>query len=546
MKYKSLPRAHYVLFRAALTVALIVAFGGLLPTPSAAANATVSVNAAVTQGTFQTELNTQIIYPNILEDVPGGAARLSQYAPAKVRVILSTDGAYVTSDHVHVPTLPAGWNLSERPGSCVATFGYQVNNHCWDFTSLNLMVNDIYAAGARPALDIGYMPDWLWNCSITGTATPIANGWSLFGDYAARLVSYYNNGSFTAEDGHVITNPAGTSRRVDTWELLNEPNFQTLACLGPTGSGGGLPSLNTAQYLAMWNAVAPKMKAADPSIKLAGPATTDGVTGFSPDYLELVMLSGSPKPDIASFHGYGSYDENDKDRCLFDGYASGSGCAADGIVGLTSGLTQVQAWAPGRPTWVTEINVLASYGNDPKQRNWNALGAAWKASAFVRLSKLGASGLFHYSFIHPNGDQFSVIDINTGARLLPFWVEYYLARDFPPGSTILSASSSTTGVDTLAVRLTTGQINVLVANRQVANASDVGGAGVPATVQVNVAGLGAVSSLTLRQLDNSTPLATGPGTTLSPASNANVSFSGYGAAILEFATSGGSPTPTPT
>jgi hypothetical protein len=546
-------RRHYLLSRILLAGTLVVLAGtlvvawiGLTAGPSAAVNATVTVNAGATQGAFPTELDTEIVYPDVLEDVPGGQAGLNQYAPPKVRVTLGTDGAYLTSDHLHVPTLPAGWDLNVRPGTCSASFGYQVGNHCWDFTSLNLMVNDIYAASARPVIDIGYMPDWLWNCSITGTPTPITNGWSLFGDYAARLVSYYNTASFIAEDGHTVTNPAGTSRRVDTWEIWNEPNFQTLACLGPTGSGGGLPAISTSQYLAMWNAVASKMKLADPTINLASPATTDGVTGFSPDYLQLVMQSGSPKPDIASLHGYGSYDETEYDRCLFDGYASGSGCKADGISGITSGLTQVQAWAPGKQTWVTEINVLASYGNDPKHRNWNALGAAWKASAFIRLSKLGAEGLFHFSFIHPNGDQFSVIDINTGTPLLPFWVEYYLARDFPPGSTILSATSSVTGVDTLAVRLASGQVDVLVANRLVANAADVGGVGVPATVQLNVSGLGVVTALTLRQLDNGTPLATGPGTSLAPASSASISFSGYGAAILEFSTSGGGPTPTPT
>ena len=221
MPYTALPRTRYVISRILLAVTLVLFWSGLAAAPGAAANATITVNAGVSQGTFATELDTQIIYPNILEDVPSGQARLNQYAPPKVRIILGTDGAYLTADHLHVPTLPAGWNLNERPGSCVATYGYQVGNHCWDFTSLNLMVNDIYAAGARPAIDIGYMPDWLWNCTITGTPTPIANGWSLFGDYAARLVSYYNTGSFTAEDGHVVINPAGTSRRVDTWELLN-------------------------------------------------------------------------------------------------------------------------------------------------------------------------------------------------------------------------------------------------------------------------------------------------------------------------------------
>ena len=98
----------------------------------------------------------------------------------------------------------------------------------------------------------------------------------------------------------------------------------------------------------------------------------------------------------------------------------------------------MRAIAGGREVWLTEVNVLASYANDPRARNWNAFGSAWEASAFVRLGAEGANALFHYSFVHPGGNQFSVLDWTRGPSfgtpLLTYWTGFYLARFFPPAA----------------------------------------------------------------------------------------------------------------
>lgn len=486
----------------------------------------VQVDTGTSVGAFATRLDTQIVYPAVLdEDIPTGVEQLARYASGRlpelrVRLILGTDGAYVTPDRRHLPTLPAGWTRED-----------------WDFTSLDLLVGDVFRAGARPVIDIGYMPDWMWQCS---SGTPLDPTFTAFGEYAARLVAYYNQGSFVAEDGRTIRNPAGTSRRVDTWELWNEPNFQTLACHPPNTPGARVPPITSAQYLAMWNAAAPRMRAADPTIRLAGPSTSAGVTGQNPDYLPLLMKSATIKPDIATFHGYGSYTADETDGCLFDNAPpAGRACFQGGIPLLVQGLRQVRAWAPRAETWITEVNVLASYGNDPLARNWNALGTAWQASAFVRLGTEGASALFHYSFVHPGGNQFSVLDWTKGpdfaSPLLAYWTGYHLARLFPPGSEILKATSTQNGIDTLAVKLRNGEVHVLVVNRKVASSSDIGGKGVATTVDVTVAGLSKAGAVTLWQFDADTPRATGPiPQPMSPASSVSVRFGGYGAAIVEF------------
>ena len=52
----------------------------------------------------------------------------------------------------------------------------------------------------------------------------------------ARLVSYYNTGTMTTEQGAVINNPAGTSNRITYWELWNEPDLNNeTPCAPPSG-----------------------------------------------------------------------------------------------------------------------------------------------------------------------------------------------------------------------------------------------------------------------------------------------------------------------
>jgi hypothetical protein len=479
----------------------------------AAASVPVSVDATQVVGTLSTRLNTQLTYPGVLARTPGGPGRLGQLAPSLIRVILSNDGSYTASP----PTLPAG-----------------VVAGSWDFTTVNEMVNSIFAAGAQPVVDIGYMPDWMWNCTTGAVLDP---SFSSFGDYAARLVSYYNKGSFVAEDGRTIVNPKGTADRIVYWELWNEPDFWTLSCLPK-----GVPQINAVQYLAMWNALTVKMRAVDPTIKFVATATATAVSGATPEYLPTVMAGAAIKPDVISFHGYGGWDNTQSDSFLFDGDGGNVGSCC-GLAGIVNGVAQVKAWAPGIPIWITEINALSSYSDDPKARNWNAFGAAWNASAFLNLAKAGTAGLFHFAFVNSGGKQFSVVDPDTGRPLLTYWLGYHLPRYFPPGSTIL-ASTSTGSIETLAVRPPEGgHVRVLVVNRQTNGTTTVGGPGIPASVQVNVGGIGAVTQTTLRMLDNATPLDGGPPlVTLGASNSTTIDFTGYGAALLDFSTSG-SPTP---
>ena len=495
-----MPRAISVAAVSVVLAAAVVAALVAAAPPGPDPDAVVTVDAAGAIGTLDTRLGTQFVWPGELAR-SAARERFEALAPPIVRINATTVGAE--------KVLPAG-----------------VTKGDWRFGNLESIVHDIRRGGGEVVLAIAYAPEWMWDCAAGG----IRDGtFGEFGDYMARLVAYFNKGSFVAEDGRVITNPAGTSDRIPYWELWNEP--EQLEGCPPSGN-----RLSVDQYVAMWNGAAPKMLEADPTIKLIGPATANPTTGEARDYLPALMAGAIHKPDILSFHGYGGWLNTQTDRFLFAGDDG-----RFGLDGIERGLVQVKKWAPGIPVWITELNVNSAYDRRPEARRaWDAFGAAWGASAFRRLALGGAAVICQYQFMHPGLGQFSLVDSQTAEPLLPYWRDYYLGRYFPPGSTVLSSSSSLSGIEALAVRPPgSPSVHVLVVDRQLDSATAVAGSGVPATVRVTVKGLAGLSAVTQRSLDERTPLDTGPALLRLPAeSSATVSFSGYGVALLEFVARG--------
>lgn len=485
-------------FIAVIAVASAVVALGLVASRPVAPDvpAAVTVDAAAEAGTINTRLGTQFVWPGTLDRSAGARTRFGELAPRLVRINATTIGAR--------PVLPAGITKGD-----------------WSFSDLDSIVADVVRGGSDVVLTVAYAPLWMWDCGAGAVRDPT---FGEFGDYMGRLVAYYNTGSFLAEDGRVITNPAGRANRIAYWELWNEPDL--LEGCPPAGN-----KLSVSEYVAMWNGTAPKMLAVDASIKLVGPATAHGTTANTPDYIPALLSGARRKPDILSFHGYGGWLNSQSDRFLFAGQNGSFGLDA-----IERGLARVKAWAPGIPVWITELGVNSVWEEEGSQRAWTAFGAAWGASAFRGLALGGADAVYQYQFSHPDVKQFSLVDARSGDPLLPYWRDYYLARYFPPGSTVLTSSSNLSGIETLAVRPPgSSNVNVLVINRQLDSAVSVAGPGRPATVQVALRNVSAVTGATLRLLDDMTPLDTGPAAVrLRTGTSVTVSFSGYGAALLEF------------
>jgi hypothetical protein len=453
----------------------------------------VTVNANVSSGTIDARLGTQFVWPGSLDYAAGTRDRFSALAAPLVRINATPAGTH--------PVLPGA-----RQGD-------------WSFAVLDSMVNDVRSTGGDVLLTVAFPPAWIWTCP-TGAIGDKSFG--RFGDYMARIVAYYNSGSFITESGRTITNPAGVANRITHWELWNEPD-QFKGC--PADGN----HLSATDYVVMWNGTVPKMLAVDSTIKLIGPAVAQAVTKNVPDYIPALLAGATRKPDAISFHGYGGWLNTQTDRFLFDGEGSGFG-----IEGIERGLKRVKALAPETPVWITELNVNSAWDREDAGRAWKELGAAWGASAFRRLALAGADAVLQYQFAHPDQRQFSLVDARTGQPLLPYWRDYHLARYFPPGSTVISSGSNLAGIETLAARPPGSKdIHVLVVNRQVGDIA-LGGSGRGATVRLDLRNLPGIAGITAQMVDSTTPLDSGPpAAAVSPDRPLNLTFAGYGAAFLK-------------
>jgi hypothetical protein len=481
-------------------------------TAACAGGVTVTVDPATTQGTSVSNLSTQLVYHDVIEQFTNGIALFDALHMPMIRIHAGTDAVWAG----HGPELPEGLTQGD-----------------WSFAELDSLVGDVYGEGTTPILNVRYAPNWMWTCTkpFTGQTGFLADTtYQTFGDYMARLVSYYNTGSMRTEAGTTITNPAGTSHRIQYWEIWNEPDLSNET---PCAPASGV-ALTPAQYIAMWNVVAPKMRAVDPTIDLIGPTVANpNQPGYAAadDYLGNLMAHGNPTPNALSFHSYGYWDNSVTDKTLFDGDGSGPGVCCGGIPELTFGLQDLKSRFPSEPVYVTEENVNADWGDDPSGRPWGALGVAWGASAFRALVLGGGTLMNQYEFAA--NAQFGYIDDSTGTVYLPYWRDKLLARAFPAGSTIIASGSTNAGVETLALRRADGSIAVLVINRQVDSNTTIGGAGKPAAVTVNLTGF-SPSTVTLTQIDAHTDAATGPTPqSLGAVTSIPVTFGGYGMAVIE-------------
>ena len=482
-------------------VALLVSF----PAAQAASTTAVTISIANTSvGSFSTQISSNNVYAGLVDDTPAGKSNMAALDLSLVRIHAGDDGT-------NPPALPEN------------TKGQ------WDFSSLDILVNDETSYGREPFMNIKFAPDWMWTCSSFGQpGTVVDQTFQTYADYMARLVSYYNKGSMTTESGKVITNPAGTKNRMTYWEPWNEPDLNNeTPCAPPSGYG-----LSPAQYLTMWNAVTPKMLAVDPTLKLVGPATANGQvgsgTGADNEYIKTLMAGAQVKPSVLSFHGYGYWDNTVSDKWIFDG--DGSPGPNGGIDDIVAAAQSVHDTYPTIPMWITEINVNADWGNDPRGRPWGPLGAAWWGTAYVELAPLNVSVLHQYDIA--GEPQFGLLNEVTGAPYLPYWVVKGLNAAFPMQSTRLQTSSPDANILVLAARRPDGKVSVLVVNRRVDSANPNLGAGLPADVQVPLDAF-SPSAVTLQQIDSTTSATAGPPTTTLPSGqNPTLHFPGYGMAIL--------------
>jgi len=117
-------------------------------------------------------------------------------------------------------------------------------------------------------------------------------------------------------------------------------------------------------------------------------------------------------------------------------------------------------------------------------------------------------------------------------------VDRSLQNAFPAGSTapvqqILADNTTDASVEALAVENAKGTITVMVVNRAVHADSDDNGSGDARTVVVDLSSFNQFAAASLKSVDATTNLVSGPvGTSIPPSSRITVTFAGYGVAFL--------------
>lgn len=395
----------------------------------------------------------------------------------------------------------------------------QTGPDTWDFTKADTMVQPILAIGDQsPLLQISNAPEFMYDSTTKKLRDAT---YKEFADYCANLVRYYNKGGFTVNGA---TYRSASNTPITWWGIYNEPNIN---------------NVTADEYWKIYNTVTKAMLTVDPSIQFVALELSDW--GSEPQKFLPPLLANATEPiNALATHYYGGCNQKLTDQQVMDAVAT----FVDHVKYLRSTL-DANAATNGVPIWVTENNVNADYNNNGMSacnsgqtftadaRGSSAFFAGWRPYVYSQLSSAGISGLWHWSY---HGDaQYGEYN-DTGNRLqLSYWVDYYLSHLLGnTGAKVLPVQwSGASSVEAMAVERPDGSRVVMLANRDVADATTNNGTGVPKTVTLDISALGNITSASLVTIDARTDTTAGPAEqTLAPSANLTLSFPGYGVQFI--------------
>ncbi len=372
----------------------------------------------------------------------------------------------------------------------------------WDFTALDRQLQPILAsADHSPLLQLAAAPAFL---GTQVTPAYIAG----YAAYAATMVRHYS--------------------AIHYWGILNEPNYFHIS---PT------------DYVAIYNAAAPAMRAVDPTIKLIA-LELGGEAGDERTYIPTFVRNVKAPLDVVGIHIYATCDRTDTDQTLFNTVPAFTNQLRYVYRALETNL-QLR----GTPIWVLENNVNADFVNDRGQstcdptqtfaedpRGASAFFPAWRTYEFSRFGKAGVQALYHWVF---NGNtQYSEYNTeDTPPHLqLSYWTDYWLGRYFPsatPTQILTTNNPDPPDVEMLATRDSDGTVTVLVSNHAVSNPVDTNGKGRHRTLILDLTALGRFTRVTELTIDSDTDTTRGPTEkNIMPSPRMSLSFNGYGVTFL--------------
>jgi hypothetical protein len=376
----------------------------------------------------------------------------------------------------------------------------------WDFTALDALVDFLLVPPLPGTLiyNPAHCPSYLAMGGIPG-ARPADN--AAYAQYLKNLVAYFNTtGGFTDGATNYRRMPVSV-RRFEVWgepDLNEFPDDNRL----PDSFSAMTPAqaqnfFNTpALYRAMYEAVVPAMKAADPSIAVGGPAISSIEDAAARAYV-TELLSTTAALDFISYHDYAQWTAASTDRQAFAETAS--------LVAAAQQVRQQIAASPHPQAelWITEGNGNPVASLPPlDNRASNDFDVPYLASLVRGYVLAGVSGYARFELIEPAGpgNVYGALEA-SGARRPAFFGWKLLVDAVVRGAPLRASSASDANVETLALQRDASTLHVLVINKSVTSPADNSSAasarGAPVEIRLSIDR--PVSSAAVRLVDPSAP-----------------------------------------
>jgi hypothetical protein len=319
----------------------------------------------------------------------------------------------------------------------------------WDFQYIDPTLEDFMKAteGHSVIMNFSTMPAWLWKTDkpVTYPDDPNQVYWDYTqgtelrdpsmkeaADYYARLLSWYEKGGFTDENGKF--HKSGHHYKFAYWEVLNEIDFEH--------------HWTPEAYTKFYDAVATAMRKVDPDIKFVAIASASPRTHG--DMYEYFLNPANHAPgvplDFISYHFYASPPESEPFSAMqytfFD--------QADGFLATARYIEQIKhRLSPNTKTDLDELGVILpedgksnripGYKAKPEPKDyWNLAGAMYAylyiESAKMGIDVVGESQLVGYPTQFPS---VSMMNYNTAEPNPRFWVLKLIKDNFGPGDRMI-------------------------------------------------------------------------------------------------------------
>jgi hypothetical protein len=347
----------------------------------------------------------------------------------------------------------------------------------WEFKYIDPTLEDFMKAteGHSVVMNFSTMPAWLWKTDkpVTYPADPNQAFWGYTqgieikdptykeaAEYYARLLSWYEKGGFTDENG--TWHESGHHYKFAYWEVLNEIDFEH--------------HWKPEEYTRFYDAVTTAMLKVDPDLKfMAASSASPRTHGDMYEYfLNPANHAAGTHLDFLTYHFYATSPDSEP----FDAMQYTFFDQADGFLATARYIEQIKhRLSPGMKTDTNELGVILPEDNksnsipgykakpEPVQY-WNLAGALY-AYLYIEEAKLGIdvvgeSQLVGYPTQYPS---VSMMNYNTAQPNPRFWVLKLLHDNFGPGDTMLETAERSRDVAAQAFNTRSGK-RVLIINKR--------------------------------------------------------------------------------